>query len=544
MVFNSLAFALFLPIVLALYYLTKGRLQKVVLLTAGYVFYGFWDSRFLFLVSLSTVLDFCTGLMIGVGRLTRRQRLQASAHFLGFGFAFLFLDWKSVHVVAGVPHVDWSRFVGGDPLGVRLFLLAIAGVALAHLAYPRLARLPEQRRRLFFLRVSLIGQLGMLGTFKYCGFFIESAAALAARLGLHVESWHLHIILPIGISFYTFQTLSYVCDVYWRKMEPVEHLLDFAIFVSYFPPLVAGPIERASHLIPRILAERRVTFEQWCRGAFLVALGMMKKVAIADGLAPSVASIYNTSGAVSGFDVAVSTAAFAAQIYCDFSGYSDIACGVSLFFGIDLLKNFDHPYFSLNPAEFWRRWHISLSSWLRDYLYIPLGGSKGSVGQTYRNLMVTMVLGGLWHGAAWNFVLWGFYQGLLLVVHRWLVGPRATSFEGSLWQRLPRMAFFFVFVCYGWLLFRANSFAQIAHFTHQLVAGFGPLGLDMKKPTTSAVIGLPLLVLLGLWQFSARSPVYYRGLPLPLRGLLFAALVFITALGTSNESQQFIYFQF
>jgi alginate O-acetyltransferase complex protein AlgI len=543
MVFNSLAFAVFLPIVLAAYYATRGRAQKVVLLAAGYVFYGFWDSRFLFLVSLSTVLDFCTGLMIGRARLTVSQRLQATAHFLGFGFFFLFLDWKQVQIAGGV-HVDWRRFLGGNPLGTRLFLLAVAAAAMAHLAYPWLKRLPETRRRLLFLRISLVGQLGMLGTFKYFNFFTGSVSALAARLGFPGHGLHFQILLPIGISFYTFQTLSYVCDVYWRKMEPADNLLDFAIFVSYFPPLVAGPIERASHLLPRILAPRRVTFEHWCRGAFLVALGMMKKVAIADGLAPSVASIYNSTGAVNGLDVAVSTLAFAAQIYCDFSGYSDIACGVSLFFGIDLLKNFDQPYFSVNPAEFWRRWHISLSSWLRDYLYIPLGGSKGGVRKTYRNLMLTMVLGGLWHGAAWNFVLWGFYQGLLLVVHRWFVGPGAKSFEGPLLQRLPRMALFFVFVCFGWLLFRANSFSQIAHFSHELVTGFSSFTLHMKKPTFSAIAALPLLFVLGFWQFSSGSALYYRRAPAAVRGLVYCAFIFFTVLGTSNDPQQFIYFQF
>lgn len=543
MVFNSLAFAVFLPIVLLLYYATKGRLQKVVLLTAGYVFYGFWDSRFLFLISLSTVLDFCTGLMIGRGRMTLGQRLQATAHFLGFGFFFLFLDWKQVHLQGGL-HVDWGRFAGGQPLYVRLFLLAVAGVAVAHVLYPRLSRLPESKRRLFFLCVSLIGQLGMLAVFKYANFFVDSAATLAGRLGFSVQGWHLHILLPIGISFYTFQTLSYVCDVYWKKMEPAGNLLDFAIFVSYFPPLVAGPIERASHLLPRILAPRRVTLDHWCRGIFLVAQGMMKKVALADGLAPSVASIYNTGGVVTGVDVAAATLAFAVQIYCDFSGYSDIACGCSLFFGIDLLKNFDQPYYSVNPSEFWRRWHISLSSWLRDYLYIPLGGNKGSAAKTYRNLMLTMVLGGLWHGAAWNFVLWGAYQGLLLIVHRLAVGPGGKPFSGGMLARLPRMAFFFIFVCYGWLLFRANTFGQIAHFTHQLVAGFGSLALHMKKPTFSALAALPVLVILGWWQFSTGNPLYYRRAPAPVRGLIYAAFIFITVLGTSNDPQQFIYFQF
>jgi alginate O-acetyltransferase complex protein AlgI len=523
-VFNSLAFAIFLPIVLALYYLTRGRLQKAVLLAAGYVFYGAWDPRFLVLVSLSTVLDFCNGLMIGRGRMSRSQAVQAAAHLIGFTFVFLFLR--------------------GGALGHRVFVGVLVLVSLASLIYPRLARLPEERRRRIFLRISLVGQLGMLAVFKYFGFFTGSLVALGQRLGLPLHGLHLEIVLPIGISFYTFQTLSYICDVYWRKMEPAENLLDFGLFVCYFPPLVAGPIERASHLLPKILGPRRATFDDWCRGLFLVALGLMKKVTIADGLAGSVASIYGSSGPVSGLDVAVATVAFAIQIYCDFSGYSDIASGVSLFFGIELLKNFDQPYFSINPAEFWRRWHISLSTWLRDYLYVPLGGNRGSPARTYRNLMLTMVLGGLWHGAAWNFVLWGFYQGLLLVVHRLVAGPRPSPFEGGLLQRLPRMAFFFVFVCYGWLLFRAGSFGQIARFTAAVATMRGGLAYHMKAPALGALAGVPLLALLEVWEFTARDPLYYRRAFIPARGLVYAAVILITILGTSLDPQQFIYFQF
>jgi D-alanyl-lipoteichoic acid acyltransferase DltB (MBOAT superfamily) len=524
MVFNSIAFAVFLPIVLVLYYATRGSLQKAVLLAAGYVFYGAWDPRFLVLVSLSTVLDFCNGLMIARGRMTVGQALQASGHLLGFTFVFLFLR--------------------GGPFGHRVFALAVLAVVMGWLLYPRLALLAEERRRRIFLLISLIGQLGMLGVFKYYNFFVGSLIALGARLGLDLHALRLDIVLPIGISFYTFQTLSYILDVYWRKMEPADNLLDFGLFVCYFPPLVAGPIERASHLLPRILGPRTVTLEHWSRGLFLVALGMMKKVTVADGLAGSVASVYGSTGQASFVDVAAATAAFAVQIYCDFSGYSDIASGVSLFFGIDLLKNFDQPYFAVNPAEFWRRWHISLSTWLRDYLYIPLGGNRGSPAKTYRNLMLTMVIGGLWHGAAWNFVLWGFYQGLLLVTHRLAVGPDPKPFQGGLLRRLPRMAFFFVFVCYGWLLFRATSFHQIATFTGTLLTGHGGLSWHMKPPAFGVFAGLPLLVLLEVWQFTSGDPIYYRRAIAPVRGLVYAVLIFITVLGTSHDPQQFIYFQF
>jgi D-alanyl-lipoteichoic acid acyltransferase DltB (MBOAT superfamily) len=545
MVFNSLEFALFLPLVLVLYYLSARRFQNLVLLVAGYVFYGFWDIRFLYLVSVSTVLDFCTGLMIGNGRMTLAQRLQPSAHVLGFALVFLVPDWHAFHFGPGaVLKVDWARWCTPTPLGVRVLGVTLLVVMLAHLAYPRLAALTEDRRRLFFLRCSLFGQLGLLGVFKYYNFFVSSANTLLSRFGVDVGALHLDIVLPIGISFYTFQTLSYVCDVYFRRMQPAERLADFALFVSYFPPLVAGPIERASHLLPRILGERRVTLADLSRAPYLIALGLFKKMAIADGIAGSVASVYSTSGHVGWLDIAVGTVSFAAQIYCDFSGYSDIASGCSLLFGIDLLKNFDLPYFSVNPSEFWRRWHISLSSWLRDYLYIPLGGNRGTEARTQLNLMLTMVIGGLWHGAAWNFVLWGFYQGFLLVAHRRIVGRDAQPFTGGLLGRLPRMAFFFVFVCYGWLLFRANSLEQIGRFNRILFTDFSDMHLHMKTPTLSALLGLPLLMLLEAFEYAARSPSYIRRSPQAVRAAVYAVLIVLTVFGASNESQQFIYFQF
>ncbi|HEX2730531.1 MAG TPA: MBOAT family O-acyltransferase [Polyangiaceae bacterium] len=544
MIFNSLEFLVFLPVVLGLYFAIGPRLQNLLLLIAGYVFYGAWDVRFLYLVSVSTVLDFCTGLMIGNGRMTRRQRITPSLHVLSFAAVFLVVDWRAVSLDRGTLQIDWVRLSTPTSFGLTVLGLTALIVGLAHALYPVFERMPEPKKRLFFLRCSLFGQLGMLGVFKYYNFFVDSADALATRCGFSAQVLHLNLILPIGISFYTFQTLSYVLDVYWGRMKPAEHLRDFALFVSYFPPLVAGPIERASHLLPRILGERKVTFDNFAKGAFLIAVGLVKKVAIADGLAGTVASVYDSSGAVGFTDVAVGTAVFAFQIYGDFSGYSDIASGVSLFFGIELLKNFDHPYFSINPSEFWRRWHISLSSWLRDYLYIPLGGNRGSEARTYRNLMLTMVLGGLWHGAAWNFVLWGAYQGLLLVAHRAIVGPGARPFTGSFLARLPRMAFFFVFICYGWLLFRASSFKRVVEFTRVLVSDFSDLGLHLKMPPASALFGLLVLGMIEVLQFQTETPFFHLRLRAPVRGLLFAVVVLAFILGSSNEAQQFIYFQF
>ncbi len=258
-------------------------------------------------------------------------------------------------------------------------------------------------------------------------------------------------------------------------------------------------------------------------------------------MAQSVDSIYNSTHAASAGDVALATALFAIQIYCDFSGYTDIARGSAKLLGIDLIENFRQPYFSTNPSEFWRRWHISLSTWLRDYLYIPLGGNRGGGVATYRNLMLTMLLGGLWHGAAWNFVLWGAFHGGILCVHRLASGGRVAA-RGS-WH-YPKMLLFFALTCYGWLLFRANSFEQIASFTQTLVTGANALSLSIHPPTFAALIGLPVLFLLEAFEYARGDHLHYRGLPPWARGALYAALIFVILLGTSNEPTQFIYFQF
>jgi alginate O-acetyltransferase complex protein AlgI len=547
MIFNSLQFAVFLPIALLLYHASRRwrGLQNLVLVAAGYVFYGCWDPRFLFLVSVSTVLDYCTGLMIGVGRMTLRQRLEASGYLIGAATLFVVLDLRAVDLEgSSLVRIDPVELTAHAGFGLRLLGLSILAVLIAHALYPRLAALPEEQRRRFFLRCSLIGQLGMLGVFKYFDFFVASANLLANRLGLDVSRLHLNLILPVGISFYTLQTLSYVCDVYWRRQQPVTRLLDFALFVSYFPPLVAGPIERASHLIPRLMGDRKVTQQMVWRGVWLVLIGLFKKMAIADALADSVGSVFEGGAPVGALDVVAGAVAFALQIYGDFSGYSDIASGVSLFFGIDLLKNFDQPYFSMNPSEFWRRWHISLSTWLRDYLYIPLGGNRHGEIKTYRNLMLTMLLGGLWHGAAWNYLFWGLYQGLLLVAHRLVTRGRPEAPPATLWGRLPRMLLFFSFVCYGWLLFRCTSLDQLLQFTRLLVSGPWTLSLHMKAPPPTAVAGLPLLLLLEVLQYRSGLAVQDRRLPAFAQGALAAALLLLVLAGASNETREFIYFRF
>jgi D-alanyl-lipoteichoic acid acyltransferase DltB (MBOAT superfamily) len=408
--------------------------------------------------------------------------------------------------------------------------------------------------------------LTFLGVFKYFDFFVEGAERGLNVIGFNPTNFRLSIVLPVGISFYTFQSLSYTIDVYRRRLEPTARFWDFALFVAYFPPMVAGPIERARHLLPQLTNPRRLRLVQSMDGITLILLGLFKKVAIADGIAPAVASVFNSTGTVSRPDIALATVFFAIQIFCDFSGYSDIARGVSKLFGIELILNFDLPYFSKNPSEFWRRWHISLSSWLRDYLYIPIGGSRRGAFRTYCNLFITMLLGGLWHGAAWNYVLWGGYQGALLCCHRLMTHGRETlptsneAVSGTsaqhggavqsarfvaVWLSSPlRITVFFVFCCYGWLLFRARSFAQIEAFTLQLL-GFRTNGPSViSKPTTSALLGIVVLGYLQFGDYRNGCLESFKRWRLPFQGALYASVIFILIMGTSNAPVQFIYFQF
>ena len=402
----------------------------------------------------------------------------------------------------------------------------------------------QQKKRL--LALSLIVNLGFLGFFKYFGFFTESLVSTLTAVGVQADWRTLNIVLPVGISFYTFQTLSYTIDIYKGKLKPVNHLLDFALFVSFFPQLVAGPIERATHFLPQVLSKRTITLRQSGRGAYLILLGLFKKIAIANGVAGSIDAIYGSTGTVATLDIILATYLFAVQIYCDFSGYSDIARGVSKLLGFDLMVNFNTPYFAVNPSDFW--WHISLSTWLRDYLYIPLGGNRQGVAKTYRNLMVTMVLGGIWHGAAWNFVFWGAYQGGILCLHRLIAGAKATikpvcTFGDALRRALMIVAFFQV-MAYGWLLFRADSWSQIATFTDRLF--FHPVWTApvIPQPPIAALLGILLILAIDLAHYLASDATFYRRWPVQIKAALYSLLLLVTLMGLSNTGTTFIYFQF
>lgn len=550
MTFNSIEFVIFFGITYLLYRLLPLRGQNLTLLIASYVFYASWDVRFVFLIILSTAVDFYCSWMIDTGRLTQAKRDIVSWFLVLAAFFFVTVQWSAVQLKTEplALSVQWSKLLPASLSGWLVLLGTLALVAVANLLYPRFALLPEKRRRQLFLWVSIGTNLALLGFFKYFNFFISSAEGAVRALGIQAELLHLNIVLPVGISFYTFKTISYTVDVYRGKIQPARRFSEFALFLAYFPPLLAGPIDRASELLPQLSSSRQISFKQSAEGLFLILFGLFKKVAISDGVAGSVNAIYGSTGTVSWIDVVVATFLYAVQIYCDFSGYSDMARGVSKLFGIELMLNFNLPYFSKDPSEFWRRWHISLSTWLRDYLYIPLGGNRKGDRRTYYNLMTTMVLGGLWHGAAWNFVLWGFYQGALLCVYRAFTpkakqqSPSKTGF--GLLKGLVAIAFFFVLTCYGWLLFRATSLAQIITFTKILFLDFGNFALSVPKPPLPVLLGLPLLIGYEVVEYLSANSQSKRRYPIPARAAVYAALIIILLMGESNAPAQFIYSQF
>ena len=365
----------------------------------------------------------------------------------------------------------------------------------------------------------------------------------------------IHIILPVGISFYTFQTMTYSIDIYRGEIEPTHNFFDFALFVSFFPQLVAGPIERAKHLIPQIRNKRHFDIDQMFRGFHLIFWGLFKKVFVADNLGTIVNQIYGDPMAA-GADYVIATWAFAFQIYGDFSGYSDIARGIAKCLGVELMQNFRQPYFAINPSDLWRRWHISLSSWLRDYLYIPLGGNKKETWKTYRNLFLTMVLCGLWHGAAWNFVFWGAYHGLLLIGYRIIRTGRQlnSSSNANFWAYMLKAFIMFQLTSLGWILFRAQSLDH----ARIILSRIANLSWNMTQsiPLLSKLLffsALPILVMafktmkeLRPSWFSEKGQLrhfHFSHLPLPAKNIVYGILTYLLCL-YGAKAQTFIYFQF
>lgn len=478
MLFNSFEYAIFLPVVFLLYWFAFNksfRQQNILLLAAGYFFYGWWDYRFLGLLFFSTFLDFASGRII-----------------------------------------DDSS---------------------------------SQRARKTWLITSVVVNLGLLGFFKYYNFFVASAADALTALGFQPNVHTLQLILPIGISFYTFHGLSYVFDVYNGKISSTRNFADYAVFVCFFPLLVAGPIERATHLLPQVKSPRIFSYDNASEGMRQILWGLFKKVVIADSCAPFVNSIFANYEAASTFELASGAVLFAFQIYGDFSGYSDIALGSARLLGFDLMTNFRTPYFSRDIAEFWRRWHISLSSWFRDYVYIPLGGSKRGPGRAVFNTVVIFVVSGFWHGANWTFIVWGALNALyfipLLMVRRnrqHLDVVAEGRYLPSL-KEIVQVASTFAIVCFAWIFFRADS----------LSGAFGYIGAALSNqlmPADAMIIKPSLAIILLVWlvvEWLGRVNGVHtllRGFRPAVRYSTYAMLLLVIGLfGVFNESE-FIYFQF
>lgn len=403
-------------------------------------------------------------------------------------------------------------------------------------------RWPARRRVLLVL--SLVSNLGLLGCFKYFGFFVDNVLWVAHHLGIAASRPMLALVLPVGISFYTFQSLSYTIDVYRGRLEPRRDLVTFAAFVALFPQLVAGPIERATHLLPQIERPRRFDPDTARLGLMLLAWGYFKKLVIADNVAVVVNKTFSLSEPSFAL-IWVGTLGFCVQIYADFSAYSDIARGSASLLGFDLMKNFDHPYLSERPAEFWRRWHISLSTWFRDYVYIPLGGNRTSRAGLYRNLMVTFLLSGIWHGASWNFLLWGGYHGALLLLYRGVehVAPRMMRTQ---WLMVPRILVFFALTNLGWLIFRETDLKQLL-FDLSLRPGSDTPAQLMAAGHFLGLILVHALPLVADSLLSATG-VYRRRNGAPRWVALEAATLAVLIVGMagfySTVPSDFIYFQF
>ena len=477
MLFNSIEFLLFLPVVFVLYWFVfnkKLKYQNLLILVSSYVFYGWWDYRFLSLILLSTIVDYFIGLGISNQASLKNKRI---------------LLWCSV-----------------------LF------------------------------------NLGILGFFKYYNFFVDSWIDLFSSVGYDIKSvWTLNIILPVGISFYTFQTMSYTIDIYKGKLKPTNDFISFASFVSFFPQLVAGPIERASNLLPQILKKRVFKYEQGVQGLRLILWGMFKKVVIADSLAPVVNDIFGNYQELGGGTLWLGAIYFAFQIYCDFSGYSDIAIGTSKLFGFELMSNFKFPYFSRNIGEFWRRWHISLSTWFRDYIYIPLGGSQKGKWKSIRNVFIIFVVSGFWHGANWTFIFWGLFHAMLFLPSFIFNTNRkyTTSIiaENTLFpspKELIKVLTTFLLVTIGWVFFRSETIGDSFNYINQMI-----FEIDMPITNRSLMIFYVLPFVLIEYLIKSYPRLNYKTpLNLFFEILHMSILLILIIIYFGRGEVNFIYFQF
>lgn len=405
----------------------------------------------------------------------------------------------------------------------------------------------DAKKRRWLLAVSLISNLGILGFFKYFNFFVDSFQKVSSNLGWNPDYLHLNIILPVGISFYTFQTLSYCLDIYRKKIEPTGNLIDFALFVAFFPQLVAGPIERAKTLLPQLSRKLIPTREQIKQGVTLIITGLFRKVLIGDAAGRIVDQVFGNMEQFQGIEILTALVLFSIQIYADFSGYSHIARGTAKLFGVELMKNFEQPYLSRNISEFWKRWHISLSTWLRDYVYISLGGNQKGKTRVYVNLMLTMLIGGLWHGASWNFVVWGGLHGVYLVVHKFFRGNQKVSTE-RIHSVSPadvlKIISTYLLVLFTWLFFRSTSWELTGMFFQKMIhwesSEYSMVFIRMA--ITFSVITL----LFDILEYSTESHVYILKIQSKalVTGILTALLTISFIYMFLSDPMPFIYFQF
>ncbi len=425
-------------------------------------------------------------------------------------------------------YVSWNPYFG---------LLLAFSTGLDYLLALRMGVVQQRRTRVFLLMLSLFGNLGLLGFFKYGSFVLQNVEPLLGATASEGDFWFLELTVPVGISFYTFQTMSYSIDVFRGVQRPTRSLLDFALYVSFFPQLVAGPIVRAGTLLPQFERPTTPRAADVEYGLMRIAVGLGKKVVFADMLGTYADFIFASPGAHAGGEILLAVYAYAYQIYFDFSGYSDIAIGLARLFGVRIPENFNRPYLAASVREFWQRWHMSLSTWLRDYLYFSLGGNRRGTGRTATNLLITMVLGGLWHGASWNFLVWGTYHGLLLVVHRGMLHYRKP--EASRVPIVVRRLVTFHLVCFGWLLFRLPTLSDVS----LAVSQFGVLGFDASRSAIQAISLLVVAIGLGLGTTSAGLRARILEFPGWAQGLAYALLALAIYL-VSGSGQRFIYFQF
>jgi len=431
---------------------------------------------------------------------------------------------------------------------VEYVVLLIFSITLDYICGLRMGSALGQRSKRFWLILSLCGNLGLLFAFKYFNFMNHSVSSVFHHFDWPYSISGLNILLPIGISFYTFQSLSYTIDVYRGERKPETHLGIFALYVSFFPQLVAGPIERAGHLLPQFREKKEWDFDRASYGVKRIVWGLFKKVVIADRLAVFVNAVYNNPSEHNGWTLLLATYCFAFQIYCDFSGYTDIAIGSARVLGFKLMENFRLPYFATSMTDFWRRWHISLSTWLRDYLYIPLGGNRKGKRRIYINLLITMILGGLWHGANWTFLIWGAIHGVLLMISK-MFQKRALQITEKfqrydIFLKAVRILITFHLVCFAWIFFRANSVADAFFIIQSIGSSFlEPFSLSLI-PKKSILILVSLLLFIQWLQrktpvisLLSSKPVYFRW------PVYYLALFGIILYGVMEENP-FIYFQF